>query len=125
MRKSRSGISGELVFLALAVNIDELPDRLAQLGILERTVIICRKVTKVGWRRSNALRPPFENEHSGFVFWAVEYLPGCSIGQVNVVEDFSEFFDETNMQTKPKVLAGSLAVLGGYRFVIAIFTTFL
>jgi hypothetical protein len=118
-------VSGELVFLALAVDVDDLPDRLAQLGVLERPVIRCREFTQIGRRRSNPLGPPFEHEHSALVFGAVEYLTGGSVGQVNVVDDFSEFFDETNTQTHPKGASRSLAVLGGYRLVIALFITVL
>lgn len=95
-------MSGELVFLALAVKVDHLPDRLAQLSVLERAVIRCGRFKLVDWRRSNTFGPPFEYEHTRFALRALEYLTDDLIGQVNVVEDISEFFDEANTQTNPK-----------------------
>jgi hypothetical protein len=107
------------------VKVDDLPDRLAQLGVLERAVIRFGRFTLVDWRRSKTIGPPLEYEHSGVALRAFEYLTDGPVGQVNVVEDFSEFFNEANTQTNPKGIAGSLAVLGGYRLVIALFITVL
>jgi hypothetical protein len=116
------GISGEFVFFAFAVAVDDLPDRLTQLGVLERSDIRYRGFGEIGWR-SNTFGPAFQDEQPALMFGAVEYLTGDSLGQVHVVENFSEFLDETNTQTTPKNASRITRGAGGLPLVIALFIT--
>jgi hypothetical protein len=101
------------------MHVDEVPDRLAQLYVFERSVLRGRQLFQVSRGAVNEYCPPLEKQYPRIARLALEYLTNGSVGQIDVINDFGESFYEPYTQTDPRLAADHSRRWGAAGLVIA------